>query len=304
MTGIGMSSSALTSAHTRVSAASLYVPKPVRVRKIIRETHDVCTFQLEFVDPVHAAAFTYRTGQFGEFSVFGVGEATFNISSSPNWKGYFECCFRKIGLVTGAMARLKEGDVIGFRGPYGNSYDLDAMHGRDLIFAAGGIGFPPIRCLVWRVLEEREKFGSVVIVHGARSHRDLIYQREMAEWSKRRDIHMIKTVDPGGDPEGWDGEVGFVPTVLEERVPWVLEREGKGPANAMAFTCGPPVMTKFVIQALTRMGIGLEQIVLTLENKMKCAVGKCGRCNIGSTYVCLEGPIFNAAQVRAMPDDQ
>ena len=285
-------------------AANLYVPKLVRIRKIIRETHDVNTLQLEFVDPAHAASFTYKTGQFGEFSIFGVGEATFNISSSPNWEGFFECCFRKVGVVTTALAKMKEGDIIGFRGPYGNSYDLEGMHGKDLIFAAGGIGFPPIRCLVHRVLEERDKFGAVVIVHGARTHRDLVYQREMDEWTRRRDIHMIKTVDPGGDPENWDGEVGFVPTVLEERVPWILEREGKGASNALAFTCGPPVMTKFVIAALGRMGVGPDQVVMTLENKMKCAVGKCGRCNIGNTYVCLEGPIFTAAQVQAMPADQ
>lgn len=286
------------------TAANLYLPKPVRIRRIIRETHDVLTFQLEFVDERDRAAFSYSVGQFGEFSVFGVGEATFNISSSPTWEGYFECCFRKVGAVTEALSRFKEGDVIGFRGPYGNSYDLKAMEGRDLIFAAGGIGFPPVRCLLHRVLEERERFGAIAVVHGARTHHDLIYRREMDAWSARRDIHMIKTVDPGGEPEQWDGEVGFVPTVIEERVPWILEREGKGSQNAMAFTCGPPIMTRFVIEALTRMGIGRDRIVLTLENKMKCAVGKCGRCNIGSTYVCLEGPIFTAAQVAQMPDDQ
>ncbi|MFQ5508101.1 MAG: FAD/NAD(P)-binding protein [Leptospirillia bacterium] len=286
------------------AAKNLYVPRQVRIRKVIRETSDVNTLQLEFVDPADAAAFTYRTGQFGEFSVFGVGEATFNISSSPTWEGYFECCFRNVGSVTGELARKKEGDIIGFRGPYGNAYDLEGMYGKDLVFAAGGIGFPPIRCLVWRVLEQREKFGAVIIVHGARTSDDLIYQRELAEWSKRKDLYVVKTVDPGGEPEEWDGEVGFVPTVIEERVPWILERKGKGVGNAMAFACGPPIMTKFVIEALTGMGFGLDQIVMTLENKMKCAVGKCGRCNIGSTYVCLEGPIFTAGQVAAMPDDQ
>ena len=288
---------------TSVATGSLYLPKLARIRKVIRETHDVVTFQLELVDEAERKAFSYKVGQFGEFSMFGVGESTFNISSSPTWKSHFECCFREVGHVTRALARLKEGDVIGFRGPYGNAYDLERMRGKDLIFAAGGIGFPPIRCLVWNVLAEREKYGAIVVVHGARTAGDLIYQREMAEWSKLPDVHVIKTVDPGGDPPGWDGEVGFVPTVVEERVPWILERSGKGPENAMAFTCGPPIMTNFVIQALTRMGFGLGQIVLTLENKMKCAVGKCGRCNIGGTYVCLEGPIFTADQVATMHDD-
>jgi len=281
----------------------LYLPKQVRIHKIIRETHDVVTFQMRFVDEADQRAFSYGVGQFGEFSLFGVGESTFNISSSPTWKSHFECCFREVGQVTRALARLKEGDVIGFRGPYGNAYDLERMRGKDLVFAAGGIGFPPIRCLVWNVLAEREKYGAIVVVHGARTAGDLIYQREMAEWAALPGVHVIKTVDPGGDPAGWDGEVGFVPTVVEERVPWILERRGKGAGNAMAFTCGPPIMTKFVIQALTRMGLGLDQVVLTLENKMKCAVGKCGRCNIGSTYVCLEGPIFTADQVAAMHDD-
>ena len=284
--------------------ANLYVPRQVRIKKRIRETHDVLTFQLEFVDPKDQEAFSYNVGQFGEFSLFGVGESTFNISSSPTWKNHFECCFRNVGKVTNSLAKLKEGDIIGFRGPYGNSYDLKALEGKDLIFAAGGIGFPPVRCLIWNILEEREKYGSIVIVHGARTSGDLVYQREMEEWAKRDDLHMVKTVDPGGEPEDWDGEIGFVPTVLEERIPWIFRREGKGVENTMAFTCGPPIMIKFVIQALERLGLGTEQIFLTLENKMKCAVGKCGRCNIGNTYVCLEGPIFSAAQVAQMPDDQ
>jgi len=292
-----------TALKAAVRPGHLYLPRQVRIHKIIRETHDVVTFQMRFVDEADQRAFSYQVGQFGEFSLFGVGESTFNISSSPTWKGHFECCFREVGQVTRALAHLQEGDVIGFRGPYGNAYDLERMRGKDLIFAAGGIGFPPIRCLVWNVLAEREKYGAIVVVHGARTAGDLIYQREMAEWAALPDVHVIKTVDPGGDPAGWDGEVGFVPTVVEERVPWILERSGKGPENAMAFTCGPPIMTKFVIQALTRMGLGLDQVVLTLENKMKCAVGKCGRCNIGSTYVCLEGPIFTADHVAAMHDD-
>ena len=295
-----MSGTALREA---VRPGNLYLPKLVRIQKVIRETHDVVTFQMRFVDEADQRAFSYGVGQFGEFSLFGVGESTFNISSSPTWDTHFECCFRAVGQVTKGLAKLKEGDVIGFRGPYGNSYDLKAMEGRDLVFAAGGIGFPPVRCLIWNLLEQRDRYGAIVVVHGARTAGDLVYQREMKQWAERGDMHVIKTVDPGGEPDGWDGEVGFVPTVLEERVPWILEREGRGLSNAMAFTCGPPIMTKFVIQALTRMGLGLDQVVLTLENKMKCAVGKCGRCNIGSTYVCLEGPIFTADQVDAMHDD-
>lgn len=286
-----------------MEAANLYLPKQVRIRKIIRETHDVRTMQLEFVDPKDSEAFSYNVGQFGEFSLFGVGESTFNISSSPTWEGYFECCYRDVGRVTHRLTKLKEGDIIGFRGPYGNWYDLEKLKGKDLIFAAGGIGFPPVRCLIWNVLHEREKYGSIVIVHGARTHGDLVYQRELEEWAKMPDIHVVKTVDPGGEPEDWDGEIGFVPTVLEERIPWIMKREGKGVENALAFTCGPPVMINFVIKSLQRLGFGLDQIHLTMENKMKCAVGKCGRCNIGNTYVCLEGPIFTAEQVAQLPDD-
>jgi sulfhydrogenase subunit gamma (sulfur reductase) len=296
-----MGGAALT--QTAPATGNLYLPKLVRIRKVVRETHDVLTFQLEFVDEADRKAFSYKVGQFGEFSQFGMGESTFNISSSPTWTTHFECCFRDVGRVTHALAKLKEGDVIGFRGPYGNSYDLKAMEGKDLVFAAGGIGFPPVRCLIWNLLEERDRYGSIIVVHGARTAGDLVYQREMEQWAARGDMHVIKTVDPGGEPEGWDGKVGFVPTVLEEQVPWILEREGRGLANAMAFTCGPPIMTKFVIDALTRMGFAMNQIVLTLENKMKCAVGKCGRCNIGGTYVCLEGPIFTADQVAGMHDD-
>ncbi len=292
-----------TSLQQPTAAGNLYLPRQVRIRKIIRETHDVRTFQLEFVDPADRASFSYGVGQFGEFSLFGYGESTFNISSSPTWEGYFECCFRNVGQVTDRLQALTEGDIIGFRGPYGNFYDLKAMEGKDLVFAAGGIGFPPVRCLIWNILAERDKYGAILVVHGARTHRDLIYTAEMDEWSKIDGVTVVKTVDPGGEPEEWDGEVGFVPTVVGEQVPDMLARHGSSIDNVLAYTCGPPVMINFVIDALEGLGLTKRQIHLTLENKMKCAVGKCGRCNIGSTYVCLEGPIFNAEQVAAMPDD-
>jgi NAD(P)H-flavin reductase len=187
------------------------------------------------------------------------------------------------------------GDSIGFRGPYGNWFPLDEFKGKNLIFVGGGIALPPLRSLIWNCLDTREDFKDITIVYGARSVQDLVYKHEIAHWEGRSDINMIKTVDPGGEENGWDGKVGFVPTVLEEVNP--------SPENTYVITCGPPIMIKFVLQALVRLGFKEEKVITTFENKMKCGVGKCGRCNIGDSYICKEGPVFSAADVKNMYND-
>ena len=197
--------------------------------------------------------------------------------------------------MTGTLQSLEVGDSVGVRGPYGNSFPIEEFYGKNLVFVAGGIALPPLRTVIWNCLDLRDRFGDITIVYGARTERDLVYKRELAEWQKRSDVRLVKTVDPGGEGPHWDAKVGFVPSVLEEAAP---------PAkNSVALVCGPPVMIKFTLPVLEKLGFADEAIYTTLENRMKCGLGKCGRCNVGNVYVCKDGPGFTAAQLKAMPQE-
>lgn len=274
---------------------NLYCPHPATVTDIVDETADTRTLRLEFREPEMRESFGFRAGQFGEYSVFGAGEATFCIASPPTRSGYVECTFRSVGKVTAALREVNVGETIGFRGPYGNSFPLHEWTGRDVVFVAGGIGLAPVRCVIWNVLDRREEFGEVTIVYGARSVDDLIYRRELDEWAARDDVRLVATVDPGGETPHWTGRVGFVPTVLEELAP--------GGDGAVAVVCGPPVMIKLSFPVLSALGFDDGHVFTTLEMRMKCGLGKCGRCNIGSVYVCKDGPVFTAAQLAALPQE-
>jgi len=237
--------------------------------------------------------FSFRAGQFGLYSAFGEGESTFCIASPPTWRDHIQCTFRAVGKVTEALRRKDAGDVIGFRGPYGNSFPLDSFAGKNLLFVIGGIALPPLRCVIWNCLDLRDRFGEVRIVYGARTVADLVYKDELAAWGARPDVELVTTVDPGGETADWKGKIGFVPTVLEQWAP--------PSANTIAFVCGPPVMIRFSMPVLEKLGFTPERIYTTLENRMKCGIGKCGRCNIGATYVCKEGPVFTAAELATLP---
>ena len=274
---------------------NLYKPDLMEVVEVQRQTPDVKSVRVRFRDGDRARDFSFRVGQFGQFSIFGSGEATFNICSSSNWKDYIEFCFRRTGRVTETLWEVGKGDTIGFRGPYGNGYPMEAWEGRNLIFIGGGIAMPPIRCAVWYALENRAKYGDITIVYGARTVADLTYADELDEWSKRERVRVVRCVDPGGETPEWNGEIGLIPTVLER---------AQVPAeNAIALVIGPPIMIKFTLPVLDRMGIKEEDIYTSLENRMKCGVGKCGRCNAGPVYVCKDGPVFTMKQLRSIPND-
>ena len=272
---------------------NIYQPQLATVTAVIDETVDTRTFRLEFRDEGFGREFSFRAGQFGEYSVFGAGESTFCIASPPTRGGYIECTVKAAGKVTAELRELNVGDTVGFRGPYGNWFPVDDWVGRDLVFIAGGIGLAPVRCVIWNVLDRRDEFGAVTIVYGARSVGDLVYKHELGEWAARDDVTLVTTVDPGGETPDWDGRVGFVPAVLGEVAP--------AAGNAVAVVCGPPVMIKFTFPVLEGLGFADDDVFTTLEMRMKCGVGKCGRCNIGSVYVCKDGPVFTATQVKAMP---
>lgn len=274
---------------------NLYLPEMMRIEDIVEEAPDVKTFNLVFEEERRREEFHFKVGQFALFSAFGAGESTFNISSPANRRGYIECTFRRVGRVTSALGDLNIADVVGFRGPFGNYFPMEKFQGKNLLFIAGGIGLPPIRCVIWECLDARERYKDITILYGARTVQDLVYKREIAHWDERPDVRMIKTVDPGGESEGWNGKIGFVPTVLSEASP--------SPDNTIALICGPPIMIKYTLEALHKLGFTDDQVYTTLENKMKCGLGKCGRCNIGDLYICKEGPVYTAAQVKGMYPD-
>jgi NAD(P)H-flavin reductase len=268
----------------------LYTPELTRVTDIYSETKDVKTLKLEFAEEKLRGDFNFSPGQFIELSVPGVGEATFCLASSPRADGYLECSIKKAGKVTEAVHMLDVASFVGIRGPYGNWFPIETMRGLDLIFVAGGIGLAALRSLILEVLARRDEFANIHIIYGARSVEDLVYKRELEEWQSRQDIQTILTVDPGGETEDWEGKVGFVPAVLEEVSP---PKE-----NSVVITCGPPIMIHFVLGTLDQMGFDPERVITTLEMKMKCGLGHCGRCNVGPLYVCKDGPVFTYQQIR------
>ncbi|MFC2040392.1 FAD/NAD(P)-binding protein [Chloroflexota bacterium] len=277
-----------------LNEGNVYLPHVAVLEKIIDETADTKTFHFNIKDEKTREAFTFKSGQFAEYSVFGAGEATFCISSSPTRPGHLECALKRVGKVTNALHRLGVGAEIGFRGPYGNSFPLEYLKGKDLVFVAGGIGLAPLRSLIWNVLDNRADYGHIDIIYGARSPVDLCFRYDLEAWEKDSSVNMVATIDRAD--EGWDGRVGFVPKVLEETAP-----SGK---NTAAIVCGPPIMIRFTFPVLDKLGFTPKQMITTLEKRMKCGVGKCGRCNIGEMFVCRDGPVFNYEQILGFSSDE
>lgn len=275
--------------------SKLYEPKLVSIAELCDETLDTRTFKLAFRDDEDKEEFDFRAGQFCELSVFGEGEATFCIASSPTRKGYFECTVKNVGKLTRALHELNVGALIGFRGPYGNWFPTEDMEGKNLLFVGGGIGLAPLRSLIWNCLDLRDKFADINILYGARTPKDIVYKSELEEWGRKSDVSLVMTVDAAAEEDKWKGKVGVVPVVLKDMDP--------SPQNAVVITCGPPVMIKYTVLALEEIGFESNQIITTLEMRMKCGVGKCGRCNVGKYYVCRDGPVFSLEQLKEMPDE-
>jgi len=271
-----------------LAEGNAYLPHIAVIEKIIDETYDVRTFHFNFKDEKLREEFTFESGQFALVSVLGIGEAPFSISSSPTRRDHLECSIRQVGRLTRALHRLGEGAEIGFRGPYGNSFPLDFLEGKNLVFVGGGIGLAPLRSLIWNVVDNRDRYQNIDIIYGARSSTDLCFRYDLEAWGKDKTIDMVTTVDKGD--EVWTGRVGLVPVVLEQAAP--------SASNAVAIVCGPPIMIRFTLPVLEKLGFTPEQMLTTLEKRMKCGVGKCGRCNIGNLYVCRDGPVFSYAQIK------
>lgn len=272
--------------------ANPYMPYVATVKEVVRETPNIMTFRVVLDDEEAMRNFSFEPGQVGQLSLFGMGESTFVINSPPTRKEYLQFSVMRAGEVTAALHQLKAGDKVGVRAPLGNSFPYDAMKGKDLLFVGGGIGMAPLRTLLLYIIDNRKDYGKITLLYGARSPQDMAYTYEIDEWRKGG-VDVVLTIDR--EAEGWEHKVGLIPNVLKEMNP--------SPKNTVAITCGPPIMIKFTLMALDELQFQPDQVVTTLERRMKCGVGICGRCNIGDKYVCVDGPVFTYAELKDMVNE-
>jgi sulfhydrogenase subunit gamma (sulfur reductase) len=274
-------------------AENPYLPEIATVVDVIKETPNINSFRVRFDDPEVMDNFSFEPGQVGQLGIFGIGESTFAINSSPSEKAYVQFSVMKTGEVTTALHNLTVGEKVGVRAPMGCGFPVEAWKGKKILYIMGGIGSAALRATIAYTLEHRSDYEDISILYGARSPEDLTYKYDIEVWEASKDVNAVITVDR--EFPGWDKKVGFVPAVLEEMNP--------KPANTIAITCGPPIMIKFVLQSLQKLQFADEQIYTTLEKRMKCGIGICGRCNVGPKYVCVDGPVFSMAELRDLPDE-
>jgi len=261
---------------------------PHLVRNVIKETPDTFTLKLEPEDGRHGTSF--RPGQFSMVWVFGVGGLPISISGDPAERHQLVYTVRSVGQATNALVTQSVGSALGVRGPFGNGWPLEAARGRDVIVVAGGIGLAPLRPVIYEVLKHREDYGRLVVLYGARSPRDLLYRKEMAAWARHHETQVLVTVDYGG--MSWRGHVGVVTTLFKYA--------RLKPSNSVAMVCGPEIMMRFVTRELEAHGLGRNDIYLSMERNMKCAVGFCGHCQYGPYFICKDGPVFRYEQMRPL----
>lgn len=274
-------------------AGNPYLPQVGTVLEIIPETRNIRTLRVVLDDREAMEKFAFEPGQVGQLSVFGAGEATFVINSPPSQKSWLQFSVMATGEVTDAIHRLNEGDKVGVRAPLGNFFPWRDWKGKNVFFIGGGIGMAPIRTIMLHLLERKEDYGKISLLYGARSPKDMTYSYELEDWKQNPDLDCTLCIDNPCDD--WGHKVGLIPAVLEELAP--------SPDNTVAVLCGPPIMIKFTLKSLEKLGFAPENIVTTLEKRMKCGIGICGRCNIGSRYVCVDGPVFTLKELQDLPPD-
>jgi sulfhydrogenase subunit gamma (sulfur reductase) len=267
-----------------------YLPDLATVTEIIDETPNIKSFRVILNDQEKMGLFSFEPGQVGQLSIFGVGESTFVINSPPTRKEYLQFSVMKAGEVTAAIHELAVGDQVGVRAPLGNWFPYESMKGKKILYVGGGIGLAPLRTLILFMLDNRDDYKDITIIYGARSAPDLCYKTDLDEWAARSDVELILTVDAGSP--GPPIREGLVPNVLREIAP--------SPEGTVALTCGPPIMIRYALQALDSLGFKENEIITTLEARMKCGIGLCGRCNIGGKYICKDGPVFSLSELEAL----
>lgn len=269
---------------------SVYLPVMARLLKVEQMTTLEKLFTLQLPG---GRSLGNEPGQFVEASLMGIGEAPFVVTSSPSRSnGIFELCIRRVGDLTNALHRLVPGDVIGVRGPFGHGFPIGKMRGKDILFAAGGMGLPPLRSLINQVLDERGAYGRVIILYGTKNPAEILFKKELEEWAGRDDVEFHMSVDRAD--EEWTGNVGVITTLFPKIT--------INPRNTVAATCGPPIMYRFVLMEMLGKGIPETQIHLSLERRMKCGVGKCGHCQINDLFCCQDGPVFTYSQIKGLEE--
>jgi NAD(P)H-flavin reductase len=266
-------------------AASPMVPRPFVIKKVRKETDDTFTVELDPQDG--RSRLSFLPGQFNMIYVYGVGEVPISICGDPSGPSLVHTA-RAVGAVTKAMAKLRKGDVVGIRGPFGTSWPVAEARNKDVVFAAGGIGLPPLRPALYEVLSHREHYGKVVLLYGTRTPSDMLFKEELEQWRARFDLEVFITVDRA--TEGWKGNVGVVTTLIH--------KAGFDPHNTTAMIVGPEVMMRFTALEFIKRGVNPESIYLSMERNMKCGVGLCGHCQFGPVFICKDGPVFRYTQMK------
>lgn len=276
---------------------SIYIPKLTTIKSIVTENmvNDIKTIELEFKKEEDYKEFDYIPGQFAEISLIGKGECPIGIASSPTEEGTLKFTIKKMGTVTSGFHHAEVGDIVGVRGPCGNGWPVEDLKGKNIVVIGGGFAFSTLRSLVLYALDDkyRKDYGDITVIYGNRDSGEVLYRELLEEWEKRDDIDIVLTIDRPEDT--WTRKVGFVAAVVKEVAP--------SPENAVAIICGPPIMIRTAVAELVQLGWKDEQILNSLEMRMKCGIGKCGRCNIGNKYVCVDGPVFSLAELKKMPNE-
>lgn len=274
-----------------------YIPNLSTIKTITPENkvNDIKTIELEFKKEEDYKAFNYIPGQFAEISLIGKGECPIGIASSPTEEGTLKFTIKKMGTVTSGFHNCEVGDTIGIRGPYGNGWPVEEMKGKNIVVIGGGFAFSTLRSLVLYMLDDkhRKNYKNITVIYGNRDSGEMLYREILEEWEKRDDIKVVLTIDR--EETGWTRKVGFVAAIVKEVAP--------SPDNAVAIICGPPIMIRTAVTELVEIGWKDEQILNSLEMRMKCGIGKCGRCNIGNKFVCVDGPVFSLAELKKMPNE-
>jgi NAD(P)H-flavin reductase len=268
-----------------------FVPKLATIVKKVAMTSIETLFEIKIDD---GSELGHKPGQFVEVSVFGIGEAPISLSSSPTKKDTFEICVRKLGNVTSKLHTLNAGDKVGIRGPFGNGFDVASLKNKDLLFIAGGLGIAPLRSLFNYVLDNRKDYGRVFLLYGCKEPKELLFSEEMIALASREDVELRATVNWCPENEVWSGGIGVITTLIPQ--------VSFDPEHTLAILCGPPVMYKFVIADLKAKKVPDNHIIMSLERRMKCGVGKCGHCQINQIYVCKDGPVFNYSKIKGVPE--
>jgi NAD(P)H-flavin reductase len=255
------------------------LPVPFRIEKVRRDLSD--TFTMELV-PVEGGEFAFKPGQFNMLYVFGIGEVPISISGDPADRSVLVHTTRAVGAVTAALDALKAGDMVGVRGPYGTAWPIEGAYGQDVVFVAGGVGLAPLRPAIYHAMNNRERFGKVMVLYGARTPEDILYKKELERWRGRFDMDVLVTVDRATGK--WVGNVGVVTNLIA--------KGGFDPQHTTAFVCGPEVMMRYGAGALEKKGVARDAIWVSMERNMKCGIGVCGHCQWGSHFVCKDGPVF------------